>query len=160
MKIIPISLLLIFILANAHSQTTYQYQKIDNKKTTLDLNPNAKFLKYFPTNLILKAGLVIKELNTGRSTIEFIFFTPSNQQPMVNLNSIILKSTSEKTLVINNPVRDSVYNLSDGKLSWNTTHYLEKNQLDFIKQEKIKAIVLTVNGNLLELILKKSLKVL
>ncbi len=130
-------------------------QKLDKNGHANDLNYDKIILNYSPTTLIWKIGFLPQKLNTEQQAVEFTFITKKGNKSIINLKNIILKTNSNKTMDINNPVRDSVYYLSNGELSWNVIHYLNKSQLDFIKQELVKKIILTIDNHPLEIILSK-----
>ncbi len=147
-------IILIFSGSITYSQKIYK-QKIDKRGNSKDINWNNKInLSYSPINSISKIGFSPKKLNSEQQAVEFTFITKMGSKAL-NLKNIILKASSNKTIDINNPVRDSTYYLSDGSLLWNIIHYLNKSQLDFIKKETIKEIIITVENQPLEIRLAK-----
>jgi hypothetical protein len=104
MKVINWITILTFLTVSANSQVTYK--KLDTKKIKINLNPNSAALDYSPSSIIRKIAFLQKRLDSGYQGIEFIFITKKPDTPIIiKLDSIVLKSTNNKTILINHPLK-------------------------------------------------------
>lgn len=60
-------------------------------------------------------------------------------------DSITLEASSGGNLLINKPVRDTIWSQPNGSMALTRTLYLDLAGVEFVKKEKIKRITLLVN---------------
>ena len=140
MKNIALLLICILLVIQIHSQPV----KIINSNI-LSLSESVNIF-YSPTALISNISFAAKEIAEGKAAIEFTFITSRKDiPPRVNINSIALKSSDNKTLTLTKPYHDTIYYNNHGGLCLSTIHLLEKNDVIFMKEKIIATIILIVN---------------
>jgi hypothetical protein len=154
MKVINWITILTLLTISADSQITYQ--KLDTKKSKINLDLNTIGLNYSPSNIIIEIGFAQKELEDGKQAIEFAFITGRMAKPaIIKPDSILLKSTTDRSILFNKPYSDSIYYLNDGELSQHIIHYIEKSKLSFLETERIEKIIVIIDNSPLEIKLSK-----
>ncbi len=135
-------------------------QPVNNTDTTVTFTSDKLNISYSPSNLFSKISIATNKFASGRQGIEFSLTTKQKlKTPNIRIDSIILKSSVDKILTLNNPYRDTVYYRKDGGLSLMTIHWLNNTQLKMLRQEIITTIILTVDEKpLIIKITKKSQK--
>jgi len=60
-------------------------------------------------------------------------------------DSITLEASSGRSLLINKPIRDSIWSQPNGSMALTRTLFLDLAGVEFVKSERIKRITLLVN---------------
>ncbi len=127
-----------------------------SKDTTISFISDQTNISYLPVDLVSNFSYSILKFKNGQSGIEFSLVTKRREPPpSIRLDSIILKSSFGKILVLNTPKFDTVYYRSDGGLFLMTIHWLDKVKEVYLETESIESIILAIDKKALVLKLTK-----
>jgi len=150
MKAISIIIFLCFSTLVCYSQNAI-------KDTTIAFSSELIRLNYTPSDLFSSISIATHNLVDGRKGIQFYFISkPRQKQPSIRIDSIILISSSDDKFIANNSFKDTTYYLNNGGLSLATIHLLNKTQLEILRQETIRTIILTVDTKPITIRIKRN----
>ena len=111
MKAITIFIALWFLTLAGHSQIAIE-------DSTITFTSNQLQFSYSPADLFSNISVATNKVVDGQKGIEFFFISKRRQKtPGIRIDSIILTSSTNKTLTLNNPYRDTICYRNDGGLS-------------------------------------------
>jgi hypothetical protein len=149
MKAITIFFLLNFLTALSYSQNPI-------KDTDITFTSDQVKFSYTPTDLFSNISIATNKFVDGQKGIEFFFISkPKQTTPIIRIDSIILRSSTNKTVTLSKPFRDTIYYLNDGGLSLTSIHHLDKSEFDIFKQDFVTTIILIVDKKQLLINLRK-----
>jgi len=102
-------------------------------------------ISFTPKTLITKLTYSLITFEGQQRGIQFTLKTKPGEQLAIRIDSILINSSDNKSLALNNPYKDTVYFDYDGSLQLITTHWLDNSQIDFLKKEIITSIVFPTN---------------
>jgi hypothetical protein len=101
---------------------------------------------YSPNNLLSNISLSTVRFTDKKEGIRFMLTAKqTGSQPSIRTDSILLQS-GNKILTISNPYSDTIYWKSDGSLCLSSTHFLNQDDIGFLKGMPVTSIIFIVNG--------------
>jgi hypothetical protein len=150
MKAIIMFILLCFWTVLSYSQNAI-------KDAAIAFTSDQTRFSYSPTDLFSNISIATNKFVDGQKGIEFFIISkPRQKPPNIRIDSIILKSSTNKILTVNNPFADTIYYRNNGGLSLTTIQLLDKNELEILKQEFITTIILVVDTKQVLINLRKN----
>ena len=149
MKAILLFFLLLILTVSSFSQNPIQDTDITFTSDQLEFS-------YSPTSIFSSISIATNKFANGQKGIEFFFISkPRQKTSIIRVDSIILQSSTNNILTLNNPFKDTIYFRNDGGLSLTSIHYLDKDELEILKQELITTIILIVDTKQVLISLRK-----
>ena len=153
MKAISLFFLSLILTVSSYSQNPIQ-------DTDITFTSDQIKFSYSPTSLFSSISIATNKFVDGQKGIEFFFISkPRQKTSIIRVDSIILQSSTNKKVTLNNPFKDTIYYRNDGGLSLTSIHHLDKDQLEILKQELITTIILIVDTKQLLINLRKKSQV-
>ena len=139
MKVISIFISLCF-------WTVFSYSQITLNDTEIVFTSDQVKLSYSPTDLFSSISIATNKFVDGHKGIKFFFISkPRQKTTIIRIDSIILQTSSNKLVTLNNPYRDTIFYLNDGGLSLTSIHHVDKTKFEFLKENLITTIILIID---------------
>jgi hypothetical protein len=114
-------------------------------------------LKFYPTKPVSSISITLRKIET-RHTIEFTYVTLSEyitKEYIQCVDSVILTLTSNRKLVFNDLISDSIYFQYDGSIVCRVNYYISEAQIHELGTKYVTEISLPHNGKRLVLFLEE-----
>lgn len=136
--------------------TYFSYSQNTLNDTAIVLTSEQVKLSYSPTDLFSSVSIATGKFLDGQKGIKFFLLSkPRQATPVIMVDNIILQTSANKLVTLNNPYKDTIYLLSDGGLSLTSIHIVDKSKCDILKENLITAIVLIVDNKQVLINLRK-----
>ena len=143
--------LLFYLLLSlvSHSQILFL------KDTTIRFISDPKSISYSPSSLISNISYSSSYFKNGQRGIIFSFIAKEKGQlPNIRIDSITLKLSNGKSLILNNPYGDTIVTRYDGGLYLAVLYSLDKSELGILKLQTITTLILIIDKQPLEINLR------
>jgi hypothetical protein len=146
----------LLVLIFVSGSTSVWSQVTINKDANATSSSTYERISYEPDDLIADIQFAVKKYPGGYAGVEFVFITKQQKTPPnINLDSFLLKSADNGTLLLNKPFRDSISYRKDGGLNYYTLHFIKGNAITFLKENLVTTIILPVNNDKLVIRISK-----
>ena len=111
------------------------------------------YIRYTPAVPVSKTAITFVKFKEEYG-IQFSFVTPTQYMSHIYIESVDsfgLGLSSNKRLILNRPLRDTMHNESDGSYVWQIIFFIDKTNFEALRQNKIETLFVTHGGRPLEL---------
>jgi hypothetical protein len=140
LKVFAFSLSMIFLSWTSSAQITDT--SIVSKSLSIELSCS-------PNELVLKTAITFLKFYNDYG-VKFSFMTLEKNMSHIYIesaDSFKLGLSSEKLITLNRRFRDTIYNQSNGSYFWQIIYFIDKQQFEELRQNKIVTLFVTHGGS-------------